>query len=75
MLKATNKLWQSVQVYLSISSEHLHKYCKWINKFQLKGFKLQRKLVSNPSINSEKGRKDLSRKFKGKRVFKKKINV
>lgn len=64
-----SKLWQSVQVHLSIALEHLRTFCDWIKEYRQTGFE---QCLSDARQFIEKSSYDLPKDFKNKRVAKKK---
>ena len=64
-----SKLWQSVQVHLGITLEHLQKFCDWIKEYRQTGFE---KCLSDARQFIEKSSYDFPKDFKNKRVAKKK---
>lgn len=55
-----SKLWQSVEVYLSIALEHLRTFCDWIRQYRQTGFE---KCFSDACQFIEKSSYDLARDF------------
>lgn len=64
-----SKLWQSVQVHLSIALKHLHTFCDWIKEYRQTGFE---KCLSDAQQFIDRSCYDLPNEFKNKRVVKKK---
>ncbi|KAL4713148.1 hypothetical protein ACJJTC_018793 [Scirpophaga incertulas] len=64
-----SKLWQSVEIHLSIALEHLHTFCEWIKEYRETGFE---KSLSDVRTFSERSSYDLPKEFRNKRVAKKK---
>lgn len=64
-----SKLWQSVQIHLSIALEHLHTFCEWIKEYRETGFE---KSLSDVRKFTERSCYDLPKEFRNKRVAKKK---
>ncbi|KAL4721540.1 hypothetical protein ACJJTC_001076 [Scirpophaga incertulas] len=64
-----SKLWQSVEIHLSIALEHLHTFCEWIKEYRETGFE---KSLSDVRTFSERSSYDLPKEFRNKRVTKKK---
>lgn len=64
-----SKLWQSVQIHLSIALEHLHTFCEWIKECGETGFE---KSLSDVRQFTERSCYDLPKEFRNKRVARKK---
>lgn len=64
-----SKLWQSVQVHLSIALDHLHTFCDWVEEYRQTGFE---QCLSDAREFIEKSSYDLPKEFKNKRIARKK---